>query len=48
MKEPQIVYDRREDPTDKKRWVATVLVHELAHQWFGNLVTAEYWDQCVH
>jgi aminopeptidase N len=23
--------------------VATVIAHELAHQWFGNLVTMEWW-----
>ena len=24
--------------------VAEVVIHELAHQWFGNLVTMEWWD----
>ncbi len=24
--------------------LATVITHELAHQWFGNLVTMEWWD----
>ena len=23
---------------------ASVVLHELAHQWFGNIVTAEWWD----
>ena len=26
------------------RYVATVIAHELAHQWFGNLVTMEWWN----
>jgi aminopeptidase N len=27
------------------RGVARTICHELAHQWFGNLVTMEYWTQ---
>ena len=27
-----------------KKRVAEVVAHELAHQWFGNLVTMEWWD----
>ena len=25
-------------------FVASVIAHELAHQWFGNLVTMKWWD----
>lgn len=25
-------------------WVSLVVCHELAHQWFGNLVTMRWWD----
>ena len=29
---------------DSRQQVALVIAHELAHQWFGNLVTMKWWD----
>lgn len=31
-------------PKTTKEYIATVVTHELSHQWFGNLVTMEWWD----
>ena len=35
---------KKDAPESQKRWYAYVMAHELAHQWFGNLVTMPWWD----
>ena len=36
---------RRSEPTPAEREsLATVLLHEMAHMWFGNIVTMRWWD----
>ncbi|MFD5539369.1 aminopeptidase N [Streptomyces sp. NPDC127079] len=36
---------RRAEPTPAEREVlAVVLLHEMAHMWFGNIVTMRWWD----
>ena len=39
-----LLLDGDDAPTDQKRAFAYVMAHELAHQWFGNLVTMPWWD----
>lgn len=39
-----MLYNEGVSPNYQKERVATVIAHELAHQWFGNLVTPEWWS----
>ncbi|PQK14315.1 hypothetical protein BB8028_0004g12450 [Beauveria bassiana] len=39
-----LMLDEKESSIDTKIRVAEVVQHELAHQWFGNLVTMDWWD----
>ncbi|KAA0940409.1 aminopeptidase N [Streptomyces apricus] len=39
------VFLRRAEPTPAEReLLARVLLHEMAHMWFGNIVTMRWWD----
>jgi aminopeptidase N len=40
FRDTAILYDPKLSSAINKQRVATVIAHELAHQWFGNLVTA--------
>ena len=39
-----LLFDEKNSSAKAKQGVAYVVGHELAHQWFGNLVTMEWWS----
>uniref|UniRef100_A0A8C3KI73 Aminopeptidase n=1 Tax=Calidris pygmaea TaxID=425635 RepID=A0A8C3KI73_9CHAR len=43
-RETNLLYDPNESATSNKQRVAAVVAHELVHQWFGNIVTMDWWD----
>lgn len=43
-REAYLVLDPNNTSLETKQLVATVIAHELAHQWFGDLVTMKWWD----
>ncbi|KAH8273104.1 hypothetical protein KR018_001060 [Drosophila ironensis] len=43
-RETALLYDESSSSTANKQSIASVLAHEIAHQWFGNLVTMQWWN----
>ncbi|GMI15997.1 hypothetical protein TrVE_jg1398 [Triparma verrucosa] len=43
-REVDVLVDPIKASSNQKQRVCTVVTHELAHQWFGNLVTMAWWD----
>jgi len=44
FRETILLFDEKTSSTQTKQYIAEVVSHELAHMWFGNLVTMEWWN----
>jgi puromycin-sensitive aminopeptidase len=44
FRDSRLLVDPARASTATQRVVANVIVHEIVHQWFGNLVTMQWWD----
>jgi len=44
FREQTMIYNPASSGIETQQLVALVTAHELSHQWFGNLVTMQWWD----
>jgi aminopeptidase N/puromycin-sensitive aminopeptidase len=44
FREVLLLVDEKQGAVDLKKTIASVTAHEIAHMWFGDLVTMKWWD----
>ena len=44
FRESILFYDPLVNSNAEKQFTVVVIAHELAHMWFGNIVTMEWWN----
>jgi aminopeptidase N len=44
-RETALLYKEGESSISDREGIVATIAHELAHQWFGNLVTMEWWTE---
>jgi aminopeptidase N len=46
-RESALLFDPKKSSDAAKERIASIVFHELAHQWFGNLVTMNWWNELL-